>query len=848
MKTLQTFLIIIILSLSVNLFAQKSESSNYSMQMSGFSSTGVSPSESVGSSNYLLQESHSEAYSCPITSGNQYILSPGMILPEGTPPAYCTENLYGTGCTAGDNINNFILGEISNLNSGCSDDGYGEFTDLSTNLTIGESYQLTLQTEYYNQYTSMWIDMNDNFAFEASEIILSNYVLSQSDSNYTIEINIPADAGLGEHRLRIRTNWMADSDNPCAFYNYGEAEDYTVNIVGQVQMGALAGFVRNEENQNPIDGAQIILPGSDFETFSDINGWYEFYLIPEGSYTINVLADGFEAFTSPEIDILPGGATSFNINLTPIEGYCTWNLYTDGCDYGDGFSDFSLGDIENPDSGCSPEGYGDFTDLSTNLSSGETYQFEVSSEYQNQKMSIWIDFNNNFIFEAEELLVFDFSLPVANELYIGNLEIPVDAQAGAHRMRIRSNFNQSCADPCIQYQWGEVEDYTVIIEETQVLQQSIQLMAGWNGVSSYLNPQNPNIESIFEPINNHLIIAQNSGGVYWPAQGINTLNNWNPSTGYEVKLSEDQVLDLTGTMISPAMVDVSEGWNLIPVLSPCGASPDELCAEIQDDVLLIKDVAGTGVYWPEFNINTLEMLQAGKSYYAYFYNQTVLNYSACNNGDELKTGVILSKSDSWKPANSSPYTHTIALDPSIYNKEFDGKWLGAFTNKGKCAGAIKINEDSKVLMLFGDDPLTDQKEGFSVGEPITFRISTNTNQPGIEVKGVYNDDQRFTDGHFKNHGISVLKNLDTNPANIRSPVDFSANIYPNPVRDILFVKCELPVLQVKILNLTGKVVLQQKFQQQLNFKLDIQHLPAGIYSMVMVGKRGVTTKKIIKTN
>ena len=45
-------------------------------------------------------------------------------------------------------------------------------------------------------------------------------------------MTIPTDATLGEHRLRAKSDWQQNSsDNPCQAAEYGETEDYTVNIV-----------------------------------------------------------------------------------------------------------------------------------------------------------------------------------------------------------------------------------------------------------------------------------------------------------------------------------------------------------------------------------------------------------------------------------------------------------------------------------------------------------------------------------------------------------------------------------------------------------------------------------------
>ena len=137
-------------------------------------------------------------------------------------------------CSFGDGFLSIELGDISHQNSGCSPDGYGDFTDLSTDLEQGVTYPFTMTTGYDEQYVSMWVDFNDDLVFSSDELLITDEIVNTVGSPVEIPITIPADALLGEHRLRIKTDWqISSSDNPCQppVSGYGETEDYTVNIV-----------------------------------------------------------------------------------------------------------------------------------------------------------------------------------------------------------------------------------------------------------------------------------------------------------------------------------------------------------------------------------------------------------------------------------------------------------------------------------------------------------------------------------------------------------------------------------------------------------------------------------------
>ena len=68
------------------------------------------------------------------------------------------------------------------------------------------------------------------------------------------------------------------------------------------------------------------------------------------------------------------------------------------CSFGDGMTSFSFGDISNLDSGCSPNGYGDFTDQSTDLVAGDVYDMTFVTGYGSQVFRVWIDYNDDSFF------------------------------------------------------------------------------------------------------------------------------------------------------------------------------------------------------------------------------------------------------------------------------------------------------------------------------------------------------------------------------------------------------------------------------------------------------------------
>ena len=182
-------------------------------------------------------------------------------------------------CGVGDGLTLFQMLDIDNP-SGC--EGYGDFTDQMTNVEQGGVHDVTMTTGYGNQYVRIWIDMNDDYNYTLDELILDNYVIASGSSGgtytETTQATIPADAPLGMHSMRVKTNWNAPvPDDACEVTTYGETEDYMVNIVtslgiGETELTSSQFVIYSIDNENFT--VKLTTDYSDLITFSvyDISG------------------------------------------------------------------------------------------------------------------------------------------------------------------------------------------------------------------------------------------------------------------------------------------------------------------------------------------------------------------------------------------------------------------------------------------------------------------------------------------------------------------------------------------------------------------------------------------------
>ncbi len=200
------------------------------------------------------------------------------------------------------------------------------------------------------------------------------------------------------------------------------------------------------------------------ETYEALPEWQTFEY--DLSNLSNIETDVYFAWS------LPGADGCFfsvdNVILTEggVNELCVPE-YNTGCTYGDGFTDFALGEIENYGSGCEDNaglGWSQYFELGpAELAAGGTYTVTMASGYEWNFATIWIDYNDDLAFTEDEQIVFNYALPETGVFADVEFTLPADAAEGMHVMRARTNYNGDCLDACEYYLYGEAEDYYVNI-------------------------------------------------------------------------------------------------------------------------------------------------------------------------------------------------------------------------------------------------------------------------------------------------------------------------------------------------------------------------------------------------
>ncbi len=143
---------------------------------------------------------------------------------------------------------------------------------------------------------------------------------------------------------------------------------------------------------------------------------------------------------------------------------------------------------------------------------------------------------------------------------------------------------------------------------------TINLDQGWSGISSYLDPSNPDVALLMAAIENQLVILMDLDGNFYQPSSKNYLQNWDFKQGYFIKMASEETLEIAGLYPLSRQLDLQTGWNLIPVLSDVPVDIEDYFCNGIDQIEIITEVAGLNVFWPQKSITTLQQLFPGKAY------------------------------------------------------------------------------------------------------------------------------------------------------------------------------------------------------------------------------------------
>ena len=387
--------------------------------------------------------------------------------------AWIGVNTFFTGyCTPaptsvdGSGITNVSFDTVNNT-TGAEPGNYADYSALVGNIaqSTTAAVDITLSTGYTYD-TQIWIDWNDDLDFsDAGETVYTGTSPATNPTTLNAAIPVPANAPLGQHRMRI-----GGGDNPvteCYTGSYASFEDYTVNVIPPP-----ACLPISNQTTSAISFTGVTLSWVENGTATQWQVEYGAANFAQGTGTSAIVNNdtflvvtGLTASTSYDWYVRticgPGANdTSAWIGAnTFFTGYCApAPTSVDGT----GITNVMFDTINNT-TGAEPGNYGDYSSMIGNAAQSTTASVDIvfSTAGLDYNTKIWVDWNNDLDFDDAGEEVFTGVSSSANpSLLTATFLVPASAALGQYRMRI-GGTDFAVPTPCYTGTWASYEDYTI---------------------------------------------------------------------------------------------------------------------------------------------------------------------------------------------------------------------------------------------------------------------------------------------------------------------------------------------------------------------------------------------------
>ena len=178
------------------------------------------------------------------------------------------------------------------------------------------------------------------------------------------------------------------------------------------------------------------------------------------------------------------------------------------------------------------------------------------------------------------------------------------------------------------------EQNSIFIGVEELIEHEINLNEGWNLISSYLVPNDLNLEVIFDTLiqEGSLILVKNENGRFFsPIGDFNNIGEWNPQESYYVKVNEETSFIIEGEMANTE-IELTIGWNNIAYPLNQRHNMENIIENVlqplieEEQLEILKD--GDGKFFlPRWNYNGILRMYPGKGYMIKVTENATIDFS-----------------------------------------------------------------------------------------------------------------------------------------------------------------------------------------------------------------------------
>ena len=431
----------------------------------GASSNQQNPQHTYAPGTYTVRLRACNTTGCDSLAKSRYV----RVRADAPRPASCLPATVSYCCNYG-----VTRVRLANVDHGSADGrvGYEDFSCAQrATLTADRPYQLQLSTGLNQHDVRVYVDLNDDGLLDATTerlyqglaVLNPSVMLQLTSATAGLVFNRPL-------RLRIWTSAVGGGfAGPCTAPQNGQVEDYSVVVVPNAAPPTAAFALAYQQLCGP-----VVLAAT-----NQSSGGATSYRWHYGDGAVSVLAaplaHTYAAAGVYNMTLVATNAFGSDTarRTVAVAGNCPGYCVAEGRGGSQGspayFTRVQVGTLDNADVRQPGVGYRDFTARYAELRQGQSYPIRIESPAWSfagngpwARVTGWIDYNQNGVFEASERLGrFTRFSPLTFAL-----TVPLRAIPGATRLRLQiCNDNEYwSAESCPpDYFNVSTEDYTVII-------------------------------------------------------------------------------------------------------------------------------------------------------------------------------------------------------------------------------------------------------------------------------------------------------------------------------------------------------------------------------------------------
>lgn len=393
------------------------------------------------------------------------------------------------------------------------------------------------------------------------------------------------------------------------------------------------------------------------------------------------------------------------------------------------------------------------------------------------------------------------------------------------------------------------------------------LAQGWSMISSYVEPNPADLETVLAGVIPQMVIMKNGRGqVFWPSLGINQIGSWNPREGYQIYMQSVASLTITGSLIAPEATPIalSQGWNLVSYLRNSPMNIEAALNNLGSKLVIAKNNAGQ-IYWPALGINQIGAMSPGQGYLLYLSEAATLTYpgngAAATSGEnapltKMNPGTTAMKMDLPQHFSATRFNTGANATVLVESPAFaDGDEIAVQNENGKVVGSGVFKHGKALLTIWGDNEVTKNvAEGATEGDMLSLKIwsADEQKEKALVVTSLENGlTNAALNGGWRYQTNAVWK-AQVSEA-VATPSVFSlAQNYPNPFNPSTAIKYSLSrdaKVTLEVFDALGRrvAVLVEAPQPAGYHEVVFQNpaLPSGLYFYRLQAGTFVQTNKMV---